>query len=90
VRLRQQRLLVRRLRGLADDSAAMPVGRGDEARGYVVAEKGDGGGVGAVGDRQRPAVVAAVLRVAERRIGAEADARQIDGILRAEAGNCLH
>jgi hypothetical protein len=48
VRLRQQRLLVRRLRGLADDSAAMPVGRGDEARGNVIAEKGDGGGVGAV------------------------------------------
>ena len=51
VRLRQQRLLVRRLRGLADDSAAMPVGRGDEARGNVIAEKGDGGGVGAVGGR---------------------------------------
>ena len=53
----------------------MSIGRGDEARCHVVAEQRYGGGVSAVAHCQRAAGAAAVLRIAERRAGTEADAR---------------
>jgi hypothetical protein len=56
----------------------MAVGRSGEASGHVVAEKRDGGGVAAVGHRQRAAGFGVVLGVGERRLRAEGDIRQID------------
>jgi len=45
----------------------MAVSAGDQCRRHIVAEQRDGGGVGAVGDRQRAAGVAVVLGEGQRR-----------------------
>jgi hypothetical protein len=84
-RVGQQRLLPGLL-GLRHQRAAMPVGCGDEASGHVVAEKCDGGGVAAVGHRQRTAGLGVVLGVGERRLRTEGDVRQIDAIAREGLG----
>ena len=62
----------------------MAVGCGDKTRSHVVAEERKLRDVGTVGNPQRPAGVAAVLGVPQRRVDAEPDARQIDAFLRAE------
>jgi hypothetical protein len=57
------------------------IGGGDEARGHVVAEKCKLRDVGSVLDRQDAAGVAAVLRVPERGVDTEGDAKQVDALL---------
>jgi hypothetical protein len=54
----------------------MAVSADDQRRRHVIVEQRDGGGVGAVGNRQRTGGVAVVLGEGERRGGAKTDARQ--------------
>ena len=49
------------------------VGRGNKARGHVVAEDHDGGGVAAVAHRQRAAGAGGIRLIGERRVRAEGD-----------------
>jgi hypothetical protein len=65
----------------------MAVCRGDEARGDVVAEKGNLRNMGSVLDRQNSTSVAAVLGIAQCRVDAKWDARQINAIPRAKVRN---
>jgi hypothetical protein len=63
-----------------DQRAAMAVSADDQRRRHVIVEQREGGGVGAVGGRQRAAGVAVVLGVGQRRGGAKIDAGQIGTI----------
>ena len=74
--MRQQRLLDR-LHPFRNERAAVPVRSSDEACSHVVAEKRNGGGMGAIGDRQRSAGVAFVLRITECRVGTEGNLGKI-------------
>ena len=67
---------------LGDQRTAVAVGRGDEVARHVVAEERDARRMAAVGQRQRAADLASVLRIGERRLRAERDVRQIDAVLR--------
>ena len=66
VRRGQRHQLVRRLRRLRDERAAVAVGCGDETRSHAVAEKRDSRDVGSLLNRQDAAGVAAVLGITER------------------------
>jgi hypothetical protein len=81
--LRQQRLLLG-LRSFRDQRTAMAVGCCGKTRSHIISEERNFGDVGSLLDRQDAAFVAAVLRVPERRVDAEGDARQVDAFLRAE------
>ena len=76
--------LVRRLRRLRDERAAVAIGCGDETRSHVVSEERNFRDVGSILDRQDAPGVAAVLRVPQRRVEPDGDIRQVDAFLRAE------